>query len=309
MAGGLAKILTELLIEECSSTQITGVDCRSIPLHLNSENLEIKVMKYTRGNFEKLFREKKFDLVFHLGRLGHSHLFNKEELAQRLNLNVMGTQRILDLSLQFSVSKVVILSTFHVYGALHDNPVYLKEDTPLRAGITYPEIRDVSEMDQICSNWMWKNQGKIDCVIFRPCNIIGQQIHNTISQYLLTPFAPLPIDFNPMFQFIHERDMARVLLATLMKIPSGIYNVAPNETISLKETKKYLGVSTTPIPIYFFRKMASLLKHFWQFPDYLLEYIMYSCIIDPSLLNGILGNDFYKFTTHQGLDDLKKNLS
>ena len=47
-------------------------------------------------------------------------------IRKRLNLNIMGTNRILDLSLKFKIKKVIVLSTFHVYGALPDNPTFLK---------------------------------------------------------------------------------------------------------------------------------------------------------------------------------------
>lgn len=79
----------------------------------------------------------------------------------------MGTNRILDLCERSGVAKVIILSTFHVYGALSDNSIFLGEDAPLRASIRHPELRDVIEMDQICTNWMWKNQKSISTVVLK----------------------------------------------------------------------------------------------------------------------------------------------
>lgn len=306
-AGGLAKITTKILQKCYPNSKIIGIDNRNtkrLPLH---KNIEYRTIKYTRGNFEKLFRELKFDAVIHLSRLSHATNLLKDNLSERLDLNIMGTQRILDLCLKFHVKKVIVLSTFHVYGAVHDNPVYLKEEAPLKAGLIYPEIRDVTEMDQLCSNWMWKNHGKIECIVLRPCNILGPQINNTISKYLTTSYAPLPIDFNPMFQFIHEHDMANVLVRCLGDIPSGVYNVAPNETISLREAKKYLKFPTLKVPIFALKQFAGVLKKFWSFPDYLIEYIMYSCIIDSSAMNKLLGDDFYDYNTYEILDHLKND--
>ena len=84
-----------------------------------------------------------------------------------------------------------------------------------------------------------------------PCSIIGPQIKNTMSQYLTTPYVPVPIDFNPMFQFIHEFDMAKVIIKCLDKVPTGIFNVAPDEVISLKDAKDHLNISYMP-PLFFF---------------------------------------------------------
>ena len=138
MAGGLAKITAGLLAKNNPDIKITGIDSRPVTYLLGSQKIDLKQMKYTRGNFEKLFRSNQFDVVYHLGRLSHAHGTQKAQLAQRLDLNIMGTNRILDLSLKFGVKRVIILSTHHVYGALSDNPVFIKEDAPLRASFKYP---------------------------------------------------------------------------------------------------------------------------------------------------------------------------
>lgn len=54
--------------------------------------------------------------------------------------------------------------------------MFLKEDAPLRASFKYAELRDVVEMDQMCTNWMWKNQNNIETIVLRPSNIIGLRL-------------------------------------------------------------------------------------------------------------------------------------
>lgn len=304
-AGGLAKITSGLLTRIYPSAKIIGVDPRSIgeiPAH---ENFHFKCMKYTRGNFEKLFREYKFDIVMHLGRMSHANANPLANLAERLDMSVMGTNRILDLSLKHAVKKVIILSTFHVYGALADNPAFITEDAALRASIKYPELRDVTEMDQVATNWMWRHQDEIETIVFRPCNVIGPQIQNTMTRYLTTPYAPLPIDYNPMFQFIHEYDFAHVLCESLTKVPTGIYNVAPDEFISLAETKEKIGVPSLKVPLFLLEPAAIAIKKLWAFPDYLLDYVKYPCLISSSALGKYLPKNRFRFTTEESLQLLK----
>jgi len=303
MAGGLARLTAELLAKKYPDLNIIGVDSRHSNKFVNKKNIQFIKMRYTRGNFEKVFRDHTFDIVLHLGRIGHAQ--NIGAIDARLDLNLMGTQRILDLCLKFSVKRVVVISTFHVYGALTDNPTYIKEDAPLRASIKYPELRDVVEMDQLCTSWMWKNQRVLDTVILRPCNIIGPQIKNTISEYLDTAYAPLGMDYNPMFQFIHEFDMASVIMKACSDLPTGLYNVASDETISIKEARKIVGHPSIPVPLFVLEQTAKILKRVWKFPDYLIEYIMFSCIIDNSELKKHLPEDFFRFKTHEALELLR----
>lgn len=304
-AGGLSNILCGLLGQHSPESKIIGVDSRDLSSDVENKNFSFRKMRYTRGNFEKLFRENEFDVIYHLGRMSHSKNTSASEIAQRLSLNLMGTNKILELSIRYKVKKVIVLSTHHVYGALPDNPVFIKEDAGLKASIKYPELRDVTEMDSLCTNWMWKYRDQMDMVVLRPCNIIGPQINNSISQYLRTNLVPAPIDFNPIFQFIHELDMAKVLMHSKDKVPTGVYNVAPNETISLHEAKKIVGTTTIPFPVFLLSPVASVIKKLWAFPDYLIDYIKFSCIIDGKQLMTHLPEEPFRFKTTKSLKLLK----
>lgn len=306
-AGGLARILTSILSKANPNDQIIGVDSRPQVEEFERENVHFLKIRYTRGNFEKLFRDNQFYAVYHLARMSHAYS-NKSNLAQRLDLNIMGTSRILELALKFHVKKMVILSTYHVYGALSDNTTFLKEDAPLKASINHPELRDVTEMDQLATNWMWKNQHRIETVVLRPCSIIGPQIRNSMSQYLTTKYVPLGVDFNPMFQFIHEFDMANILARALNEIPTGIYNVAPDEVVSLRKAKELIGLPSLKIPLITLTPMTFFVKKIWNFPDYLIEYIKFSCVIDNTELKRHLKKDFLRFTTKEALELLKLKL-
>jgi len=304
MAGGLARITATLLTREFPNMKITGVDSRPIKEPIKNSNINYLQFRYSRSHFEKLFRDQKFDVVLHLARMSHSNA--SHSLSQRLETNITSTNRILDLSLKFGTKKIVVLSTFHVYGALSDNPVFISEESPLKASIKYPELRDVVEMDQLASSWMWKNQNHIETVILRPCNIIGPQIRNTMTQYLSSPYAPVCSDFNPMFQFIHEYDMSRAIVAAIKKLPVGIYNVAPDDVISLKEARKVLQVPNVHLPSFVLEGGVRLLSNaFWSFPRYLIDYIKFASIIDNSAFKARAHPFEFRYRIKEALELLK----
>lgn len=301
--GAMAKITAELLMKNDPHVKILGVDSRPIDNMPTRSQLSWQQMKYNRTNFEKIFREHQFDSVLHLGRLGHSPAMGN--IHKRIDINLIGTNTILELAQKFQVKKVVILSTHHVYGALPDNPMFLKEDAPLRASFKYAELRDVVEMDQMCTNWMWKNQNEIQTIVLRPSNIIGPQIKNSITQYLKTPYAPLPVDYNPMLQFIHEFDMASIIVAAVNKLTTGIYNVTSDDVISLHEAAEIIGVKKILVPIIAVEQLAKFLTPIWKFPLYLIDYIKFPSTLDNSELKKHLGNDTFRFTAKEALELLK----
>ncbi len=303
--GALAKITAEILVKQNPDVKILGVDSRPIENMPKRPQVSWQQIKYNRTSFEKLFREHQFDSVLHLGRLGHSPAMGN--IHKRIDINLVGTNTILELAQKFNTKKVVILSSHHVYGALPDNPMFLKEDSPLRGSFKYAELRDVVEMDQMCTNWMWKNQNQIQTIVLRPCNIIGPQIKNSITQYLKTPYAPLPLDYNPMFQFIHEFDMATTIALALDKLGTGIYNVAGDDVISLHEAAEIIGAKKILVPIIAVEQLAKFLTPIWKFPLYLIDYIKFPSTLDSSELKKHLGPDTFRFNAREALELLKLN--
>jgi UDP-glucose 4-epimerase len=305
ISGGLAQITKDLFLKKYPDAHITGVDSRAVANLGIHERVTNKTIKYTRSHFEKIFRDVHYDLVIQLGRLSHTPAYTSDALSHRLDVNLTGTRCILDLSLKFGVKKVILLSSYHVYGALSDNPVFLDEDQPLRGSIKHRELRDVIEMDQMSSNWMWKNQKKIQTLILRPCTVIGPKINNLMMKYLLTSYAPICSDFNPMLQFLHEFDLANIIVRSSKELDTGIYNVAPEECISLRRAKNLLKVPTLPVPSFFLSAAAKMTDTLWIFPQYLLDFIKYSCVIDSALLKKSLldksSDELFKYSTKNAL--------
>jgi UDP-glucose 4-epimerase len=294
-----------LILTENPDWEIIGIDSRDVSKVPPLKGQTLIELKYSRGNFENLFRTHEFDVVYHLGRISHSSNTHNV-LAKRIELSVMGTNRILELCERSGVKKVIILSTFHVYGALPDNSIFLHEEAPLRASLRHPELRDVVEMDQICTNWMWKNQNTIATVVLRPCNIIGTQIQNAMTRFLAGPIALSPADYNPFFQFIHEFDMAQVLYKVLKDVPTGTYNVAGDDFISLRESLDVVGTKSIPFPIVLAGGLNSALKKLnIDVPDYLLDYLKFSCLISNHELKKHLGPDFLRFSIKEALEMIK----
>lgn len=305
IVGGLAQMTARLILTEHPDWEIIGIDSRNISNVPPLKGLTLMELKYSRGNFENLFRSHEFETVYHLGRISHSSNTHNV-LAKRIELSVMGTNRILELCERSGVKKVIILSTFHVYGALPDNSIFLTEDAPLRASMRHPELRDVIEMDQICTNWMWKNQNSISTIVLRPCNIIGTQIQNAMTRFLAGPVALSPLDYNPFFQFIHEFDMAQVLYKVLKDVPTGTYNVAGNDFISLREALDVVGTKGVPFPMVLAGGLNSILKKMnIDIPDYLLDYLKFSCLISNSELKKHLGPNFLRFSIKEALEMIK----
>lgn len=239
-----------------------------------------------KRSFEDIFREHRIRGVIHLGRL----LASEETRMRRYNANVLGTQRLLDLCNKYEVSEVLILSTFHVYGANAYNPALLDESAPLKAAGLTMDLIDSVELENLANIYLWKYPN-LNIHILRPCNIVGPGVRNTISTLLSSRFSPVLAGFSPMMQFIHIDDMADAILVAFESNKPGIYNVAPDDWVAYQEALVACGCTRIPlvsippaVP-----RMISRLLDLKSFPPYLINYFKYPVIIDNRLFTQTFG--------------------
>jgi hypothetical protein len=108
-----------------------------------------------------------------------------------------------------------------------------------------------------------------------------------------------------MFQFIHEFDMATMILNALDKLTTGIYNVTGDDVISLHEAAEIIGVKKIKVPIILVEQLAKILTPVWKFPLYLIDYVKFPATLDNSELKKRLGSDSFRFSAKEALELLK----
>ncbi|MBE8162873.1 MAG: NAD-dependent epimerase/dehydratase family protein [Bdellovibrionaceae bacterium] len=305
-AGGLAQLCIKSLLKK-TNVHIIGIDPRT-PKYQHA-NITYYKEKYSKNSFEHIFSKHKPDTIIHLSRIGHNNttpIFKKEKL---LDLNIISTKQFLDLALQANIKKILLMSSFHVYGAVPDSPSLLTENSPLKASIKHAQLREIVEIDYTFTNWAWKYKDQVNTIVLRPCHIIGKHINNTISQYIKSPIAPSFIDFNPLFQLVHEKDISNIITQCLSNVATGVYNVAPSEFVPLKVIKKVLSPKHLSIPSFSLSIISTLLKTTLTpniLPDYFIDYLKFSSTIDGSLLQKQLPHFSFQYSWKEILQDLKK---
>ncbi|HLV77077.1 MAG TPA: SDR family oxidoreductase [Marinobacter sp.] len=228
-------------------------------------------------SFEDLFRRYRFDGIIHLGRLRTSELTR----MRRYNANVLGTQKLLDFAHKYQVKRVIILSTFHVYGAMAYNPALIDEEAPLKSAGLSADLIDSVELENLANIYLWRYP-ELNITVLRPCNIVGPGVRNTISSLLSSERAPVLAGFSPMMQFIHIDDMADAIVLTWQKPVKGVFNVAPHDWVPYQQALKICGCKRIPIisiPPAVPKAIARLLN-LKSFPHYLMAFFKYPVIID-----------------------------
>ncbi|PHQ26334.1 NAD-dependent epimerase [Marinobacter guineae] len=271
-AGALAQQVIKQLRDTCD---LVAVDFRE-QVYLG-DDIPSYCIDFNKRVFEDLFRRYRFDGVIHMGRIMSSQLTR----MRRYNANVLGTQKLLDLSHKYGIQRVVVLSTFHVYGAVAYNPALIDEAAPLKSAGLSADLVDSVELENLANIYLWRYP-ELNITILRPCNIVGPGVRNTISTLLASSRAPVLAGFSPMMQFIHIDDMADAIVLAYKKPTRGVYNVAPQDWVAYQHALKLCGCTRIPVP-----SIPPVLPKFIlgtlklrSFPSYLMAFFKYPVVID-----------------------------
>ncbi len=272
IAGGLAQRVARKLT--ASGREVVGVDYRDVVPSRDLAGVTLHRASYNKTAIEDVFRKHAIEHVLHLGRVGNL----TEDADKRFELNVLGAQKIMSLCVASGVKTLVVLSTFHIYGAHPRNHIPISEDDPLRAGVDFPQIADAIQLDNMATTWVYKHPA-VRTMVLRPTNVVGPNIRNAMSSFLRAPRVPYVLGFNPMTQFVHEDDMADAVVASLHGDGRGVFNVAGPDVVPWRTALEIVEARRVAIPSVL---VSAYLKIISAFPEYLVNFFKYPCVISDA---------------------------
>ncbi len=295
ISGGQGRLLTRRLLE---NYEVCGVD--RVPWEGHPPEVAVHVVDVRKKKFEDVIRTELPTAVVHMGFVRH---FRSGQRI-RHDVNVRGTKQLLDHCVNHGVQSLVVLSSTYVYGAEPENPYYMDEDSPLSASRSYPEIRDMVEVDTLASAFLWRYPHLRTCVL-RPVNVLGYYVHSMIGQYLREPRVPTVMGFDPMMQFIHEEDLSEAIALALEQGLQGVFNVTGPGEVPLHAAIRETGGTAFPIPESIIRPLFARLFRWGiiPYPPGALDYLKF-----PITVNGERFVEATNFRPLFGLEETFQSL-
>ena len=271
ISGGQGRLLASRVAD---AYEVVGTD--PVPWEGHPKNIKVYIVDVLKKKFEDVFRHERPQAVVHLGQIRHF----RADPELRHEVNVVGTRRLLEFCTKYDVKQLVVVSSSYVYGALPENPYFLDEDAPLNSSRTYPEIRDLVEMDTLTTAHLWKYPNMATTSL-RPVNTLGTHVHSSIVTYLKLGYVPTILGFDPMTQFIHEEDLTEAIALTLEKKLRGVFNVTGPGEVPLKVAIHETGGTAVPLPEFVAHALFGGLFQLGLFhtPPGAIDFIKYPCTV------------------------------
>lgn len=270
IAGRLGQMVAERLRDE--GHEVAGIDRRR---WANSpDGIEVHQVDLRKRAAEDVFRKFRPEGVIHMATV--SHLQARTEERHRINLG--GTRAVFDHCVKYGTEHCVFVGRHTYYGAAPDSPLYHTEDEPPLGLATFPELADLVSADLYAGSALWRFP-QLSTTVLRMCYTLGPSGHGTLATFLKGKRIPTVLGFDPLFQFMHERDVTSAIATALVKKRRGVFNVSGPQPIPLSIVARETGRSLIPVPE---PLMRGAMGRFGlpKLPTGALEHLKYSIVID-----------------------------
>jgi UDP-glucose 4-epimerase len=235
----------------------------------------------------ELITREKPDALVHLAFL----LNPIHDEAAMYDVDVNGTQYVLEAASEAGVQQVLVTSSTTAYGAFADNPVPLTEDDPVRGAPDFSYARDKAESDRLCQLWAERHPDRV-MTIARPCIVFGPDVDNYIVRLWLK--NPFHADFglgDPPLQFMHVDDLVEALTRLLEGRHAGAYNIAADGYVTVSEASNILGLKSRRVPLKLYKRLAAGLwkAHLSEAPAGQLDFAIHPWVVSNDRLKEATG--------------------
>jgi UDP-glucose 4-epimerase len=279
ISGQLGRLVASRLVTE--GHEVIGIDRRpwpDAPAGIEMHNVDLR-----KRAAEDVFRKRRPQAVIHMATV--THLVEKTEERYRINLG--GTRVVFDNSRTYGIEHVIFVGRHTYYGAGPESPLYHTEEDPPMAASTFPELADLVAADLYASTALWRAP-ELCTTVLRMCYTLGRTGHGTLASFLRGARIPYVLGFDPLFQFMHELDVATAISLTLEKRIRGVYNVSGPQPVPLSMIIRAAGRSAIPLPEPFIKV---LLGRFGlpALPRGAISHIKYPIVVDSAAFRAATG--------------------
>ncbi len=272
VAGKIGKLVAERLL--AAGHRVIGIDRRAdadLPQQLTLYQCDVR-----KREAEDVFRVERPEAVVHMATVTHI----KQRSDDRFRINLFGTRAVFDHCHQYGAKSAVFVGRHTYYGAAADAPLYHQEADPPLAATSFPELADLVAADLYAGSALWRYP-ELHTSVLRLCYSLGPARHGTLASFLGGRRVPTVLGYDPLFQIMHERDVAKGICLALEKQLRGVYNVAGPPPLPLSVLIRETGRQNIPVPEFAFR-LAIGRFGLPRLPRGALDHIKFPVIIDDS---------------------------
>jgi UDP-glucose 4-epimerase len=287
-SGYIGGRLTDELSAREETEKIVDVDLRGPPRTWPKHEF-VRADVRDRNKMRDLLERNEIDCLMHFAFV----LNPIRDEAKMYDIDVNGTQAVLQAAADAGVKHVIQTSSATAYGAFPDNPKPIAEDWPVRGAPDFSYAKHKADSDRIAQLWALQNPDAVMTIV-RPSIVFGPSVDNyLVRAFDNNPFIPILDGVDEEFQLVHEDDVVSALIALLDGKHNGAFNLAGDGTLTWRRAAEVVGKKTRNISL---KNMKRLNGALWKLhvprteaPAGNLDFIRYPWVVSTEKLKSTTG--------------------
>ena len=239
ITGQLGRLVARKLV--AAGHEVVGIDRR--PWADAPDGVQVYEVDIRKRGAEDVFRRHKPEAVIHMATVTHL----RDTSDDRYRINLGGTRAVFGYCAEHAVKRLVFVGRHTFYGAAPDSPLYHTEDEPPTGATPFRELADLVAADLYAGSALWRLP-QLDTAVLRVCYTLGPSQHGTLAAFLRGPRVPTVLGYDPLFQFMHEEDVAQAVVLAMEGGLRGVFNVAGPPPLPLSVLIREAGCTSVPLP-------------------------------------------------------------
>lgn len=246
-AGGLVgrQVVRLLAAHRGHFEHVVAADVRPAEETERQPGVEYCVADIRDPDLAKLFERYRVDTVIHLAAVVTPGKRSSPQLEYEID--VLGTKNVLETCVATGVQRIIYTSSGAAYGYHADNPPLLTENDPLRGNESFPYAHHKRLAEEMLARYRAEHPA-LSQLIFRPGTILGETVHNPITDMFTRPLIIGVAGSEAPFVLVWDEDVARCIVRGIREERSGIYNLAGDGAISLRDIARRIGKRYVALP-------------------------------------------------------------
>jgi UDP-glucose 4-epimerase len=288
-AAGLVgrKTLEALAADRRGVATILALDVRPVPAAERLEGVTYLEMDVRAADLAATLQAHAIDAVVHLASIVTP---NGQGEDVQYSVDVLGTRNVLDACLAAGVGHLTVTSSGAAYGYHADNAEWLAETAPLRGNEEFAYARHKRLVEEMLAKAR-AERPELAQLVFRPGTILGRRVRNQITDLFEKRVILGLRGVAAPFVFIWDEDVARCIVAGVHERRAGIFNLAGDGVMTLRDIAAASGKCYFPLPTRLVRGALRLLRRagLTQYGPEQVEFLRYRPVLKNDALKEAFG--------------------
>jgi UDP-glucose 4-epimerase len=224
---------------------IVASDIREVPADKRVDGVTYIEGDVRDAKLEETLREHGITCVVHLASIVTPGKDSNRDFEY--SVDVLGTQNVVECCLKADVGQLIVTSSGAAYGYYADNPQPLHEDDAIRGNPEFAYSDHKRLVEEMLARYRESNP-ELKQLIFRPGTVLGAHTANQITKLFDGKRIMGLKGADSPFVFIWDQDVVACIVKGILEEREGIYNLAGDGTLSLREIAAILGKPYRALP-------------------------------------------------------------